>query len=472
MVLNKVRQLIKAHVALLAILSFFAIFYFLLSVVPHMNFRTNAFDLGIFNQALQQYAHGAIGPNTIRNVPYLFADHFEPIMFLFAPLYWLFGSYTLLLVQIIATLFGGLGIYLLIRKETKNEVVALVATALFLLFFGIITALAFDYHNNVIGTMLIPWLFYCISMRKTKLYYIILALFLFSKENMALISAFLGITLLLVPEKYDKKHGFITLAVSIIFFLCALELIKYLNHSAYDHWPYTALGNSPLEALYFIVMHPIKTLQLLFNDPIKIKMWLLIFASGGFPALFQPRYFLLIIPVIAQKFFSDIQAFWAYSFHYSVELAPPIVIGAALTIAHMKKKSWQHGALALIVILNLLIVSKISLYNGEKVSRIFTKAYYETPYPKASLRTALEIVRNATSVSAQNTIVSHLTNQKIYLLPEVADAEYVIFNLNDTNIWPFKNFDELKVVLDTIRKNQHYSVAYESAGVYVFAKRL
>lgn len=457
----------KKKIYLIAILAFFGIIYFLVSVVPHINFQTNAFDLGIFNQAIKQYANFQIGPNTVRSVPSLFADHFEGTMFLFAPLYWIFGSYTLLLVQIGSILLGSFGVYLLVKKESKNnQSIALVGTVVFLLFFGIFTALAFDYHNNVIGTMLIPWLLYFMASRKIKAYYLILALFLLSKENMALITILLGISIMIFDDKKIKKHGAITLLVSLLYFFISLKTIEYLNGS-YDHWPYMALGESPIEALKFILLHPIQTLFLLFDDPIKIKMWVLILVSGGALALLKPKYFILLLPVIGQKFFADEPAFWGYTFHYSVEFAPVIAIGSVLFLSTLKNTRVRSISLSLLVLINIAILTQVNFYNGETIFRIFDSNYYEMSN-RESLEIAINQIEDAESISAQNTIVPHLKNDRIYLLPQIEDSDYVILNVEDTNIWPFEGKHDLINQIVELEENPLYEEVYSSQGVHLF----
>jgi uncharacterized membrane protein len=459
----------RSTICLVLTIVVFTIIYFLISVVPHFTFQTNAFDLGIFNQAIQQYAHLQLSPNTIRSVPTLFSDHIELTMILFSPLYWLFGSYTLLLVQISATIFGAFGVYMLVKKETQNKpYFALAATIVFLLFFGVFTALAFDYHNNVIGTMLIPWLLYFLSTKNFKVYYLILLLFLLSKENMALISAFLGISILMFEDKKTKKHGLITLITSIAYFFVSLKVITYLNGS-YDHWPYTLLGDSPVEALKFVLLHPIKTFTFLINDPIKIKMWGLILASGGIFALFKPKYFILLIPVIGQKFFADSPNFWGYTFHYSVEFAPIIAIGSVIFISNFKKKQNQHCLLGALILANIAILTQVQFYNGENIFRIFSSDYYSIENNQ-ELEFALSETTEAVSVSAQNTLVPHLKNEQIYIFPEIANSDYVILDLNNENLWPLKNKEEMLLELEELQKDAQYAEVYYSNKVYLFKK--
>jgi uncharacterized membrane protein len=401
----------------------FLIIYCLLSIVPHYNFKTNAFDLGIFNQTLYQYSHLKLGPNTIREVPTLLADHFEPILFFFAPLYWIFGSYTLLIIQILSIIMGGLGIYLLLKKNSNNKFLALGGVTIFYLFFGIFQALSFDYHNNVVATMMIPWLLYFIAVRNFKGYYIVLILFLMCKENMALISAFLGISLIIFEPKEIRKHGIITLLISIIYFLLVLKIvIPFFNNGTYDHWPYTQLGKTPEEALKNMILNPLLAFQLLFNHELKLKMWFLLLASGGLFAIFKPKYSLLMIPVLAQKFFSDAESFWGYTFHYSVEFAPFIAIGAISAIQKIKISYLRNGSVIALIIINLLMISQLNFFDKTGLTRLFSKDYYYLA-PRNEIIKALELIPPEASVSAQNGLIPHLTeHDKFFIFPRSTKA--------------------------------------------------
>src|SRR6476620_4958201 len=80
----------------------FGIIYALISLVNHYNFRTYALDLGMVNHAVYDYAHFRKNVTTLLldTPPTNFlANHFTLVPLLVSPLYWLFGNYTMLLVQ-------------------------------------------------------------------------------------------------------------------------------------------------------------------------------------------------------------------------------------------------------------------------------------------------------------------------------------------------------------------------------------
>ncbi len=457
----------------LAISLLFFLIYCALSLLPHFYFQTNAYDLGIFNQALYHYSHFQLGPNTIRTVPILLGDHFELILFLLAPFYWIFGTSTLLIVQIVSIHFAALGIYLFIKKQTKTKHLALVAITIFYLFFGIYQSLAYDYHNNVLGVMFLPWIFYFLSEKKFKLYYLFFFLFLISKENLALMGFFLGLSIIFFEPRENRKHGYLTAGISVIYFILTIKVfIPYLNHGNYDHWSYQALGANPLEAIQNIIFHPLKTFFLLFNNSLKQQTWLIFLASGGVLTLLKPRYALLCIPVFAQKFFSSNPNYWGHWYQYSIEFAPLIPISAVLFLDQLKFQKMKQICIIGIISINLLLSFGMSFFDGTRLTRIFNPSYYKPPSEKYQLETAMKLIPENASVSTQNTLVPHLTNRmKILLFPAVEESQYILLNENNKNLWPLMNVTELKnQERMLLLNNPKYQKIFEENGVTLYER--
>jgi uncharacterized membrane protein len=97
------KNFIKDHSFLVIILMLFTVIYSLISLVNHYNFRTYALDLGVYTNAMFDYRHFHFNDSlAFKTEPEnLLADHFDLYLMLFSPLTFIFGSYTLLIVQII-----------------------------------------------------------------------------------------------------------------------------------------------------------------------------------------------------------------------------------------------------------------------------------------------------------------------------------------------------------------------------------
>jgi uncharacterized membrane protein len=139
----------------------FALIYCAISLVNHYLFRTYSFDLGLYNHTIFDYSQFRFNDSLliepIHRQRNQLSDHFDLMLMLLSPLRYLFGSYTLLFVQIVVIVAGGIAVYK-IASHFGFKYPAL-AQLHFYVIWGIYSALAFDYHSNVVAAMLVPWLF-------------------------------------------------------------------------------------------------------------------------------------------------------------------------------------------------------------------------------------------------------------------------------------------------------------------------
>lgn len=148
----------KKNKSLLLILFTFGSLYALISIVNHFLFRTYALDLGLYTNALYKYAHLTMADNLVFKEQYESAlgGHFDVFLILFSPLVYLFGTYTLLVVQIVFILLGSVGVYKYFTiRENSSLRIAQLASVYFLLFLGF----SLPFHS--ITTALLSHRVYC-----------------------------------------------------------------------------------------------------------------------------------------------------------------------------------------------------------------------------------------------------------------------------------------------------------------------
>lgn len=97
------------------------------SLGNHYLFKTAALDLGLFNKAVFNYSHLQQNYITLLlddKVVNFLGDHFSVVVILLSPLYYIFGSYALLIVQIIFVGIGALYIKKYVLLKTQNQLYA------------------------------------------------------------------------------------------------------------------------------------------------------------------------------------------------------------------------------------------------------------------------------------------------------------------------------------------------------------
>lgn len=280
----------------------FAVVFSLISLVNHFLFRSYALDLGVFSHAVDSLLHFRQPLFTLGLEGYdisFWGTHFAPVTILYTPFYYILGPYALLLIQIVATLFGGLGIYKISLEKLNNPKMSLLILLCFFGMWGIYSALSFDFHNTVIGAMLIPWFIYYLNKKNIWLSILFFLLIICTQENVALWMIFIlaGIFINgLISGIYheDKKTFYFHLSllvISIVYFIIVINvLMPGSNQQTNQFFRYSQFGNSLTEIVASIIRDPVTSIKLLFISSstdkitfgIKGELHLMVLLAGGF----------------------------------------------------------------------------------------------------------------------------------------------------------------------------------------------
>ena len=270
-----IKDFITKNKWLILVFIFFGGVFASISFINHYNFRTYGWDLGINQNAIFDYAHFRWNDCMIMQPSFdnVLADHFSLYPIIVSPFYWIFASYTMLVFQWGSILFGGLGIYKFVHLISKSKKLATISVIHFFSIWGIYSALSFDYHDNVVAAMLVPWFLY--YYRKEKYFKSILffVFILISKENMALWAGFIALGLSfrhIINKEWSrlKLSGFLTFTAFLYFIVILKLIIPELSNTdgVYLHHSFNALGSNFGEVIINIFKHPIRAIELLFEN--------------------------------------------------------------------------------------------------------------------------------------------------------------------------------------------------------------
>ena len=447
----------KENIILVNIIAVFGIIFSLISLVNHYEYRTYAFDLGMFNQALYSFAHLKANYFTLAidgsRVNY-FADHFSLITILYAPFYYLLRTYTLLVIQIAAILAGGLGAYLFARRETGSRYLPLFVIIQFFGIWGIYSALAFDFHNDVIAAMLVPWLALFYVTDRKKPFVIFFLLILIAKENMAIWLIFILLGLMLRRgwthwRKFMQFEVLLILAAAVYAVFVIGVFMPALGGSAGGSKTlvgrYALFGKSPAEIAVNIVINPRQTISMLYQSPQanseqqahgqdKLSLHGMVLASGGMALLAAPAYLVMLIPIYLQKMLTVDPSLWGITGQYSIEFVPVISLALTGFLVKLKRfkqaKRWQYAAVAI-----MLATTYGSLYyaidNGMLSFagnvNFLSSAHYRPAVQIGEVNSLLDNIPPDAVLSVSSSIAPHLSfRDKIYLYPVIKDADYIV----------------------------------------------
>ncbi|MCQ2270406.1 MAG: DUF2079 domain-containing protein [Bacteroidales bacterium] len=480
-------QFFQRHrkIIFITVLVVFAVLFSLLSITNYFTFRTYGLDLGIYTKALYDYAHFRMCDSSFfQEVPMvLLGDHFDLYLLIFSPLVWLFGPLTLLIVQILAVLFGAVGIYKLIHLYSDTESIPFAAMLSFLSFFGIWHALSFDYHSNVVATMFLPWLLYFFKSRCYGKSSLMLLLMVIAKETIPLWLCFVFIALLW-DYRNDKKAmawlGAYTVFCFIYLSVVTLWVMPHFNQgSSPGFWRYEYMGSNFKEIALWILSHPIETMQNLFgignNGSLKVEFYICALASGLLLTCFKPNYLIMLVPLMAQKMLSSDLLFWGVVLQYGVEFAPVLVIASFIVIARIHQEKWQTALVVATVLLSIgttiyTVDTPVAPIFRERL-RIYSASHYQqNEFDMKVARRMLQQIPNGASVCATTFFTPHLAlRDSIYMFPYGLhhNAEYFLVKKEH---WCYTEGD-MEIIAMMISDTSRYEILDTDGDLYLLRKK-
>jgi uncharacterized membrane protein len=479
------------------ILLIFAIIFSLISLVNHYLFHTYALDLGVFNHATDSLLHFRKPVFTLGLEGYeisYWGTHFSPITILYTPLYLIFGSYALLLIQIGVILFGGLGVYKYSLEKLNNLKMSLLVLVCFFGMWGIYSALSFDFHNTVIGAMLIPWFIYYYKKKDIPLSILFFVLIISTQENIALWMIFIlaGLIISAVFSKAyrnDKRSLYFHLSLlflSVLYFLIViLILMPHLNQQTQQFHRYSMFGNSFPEIAASIIRNPGTAMKLLFSSSssaeitlgIKSELHIMVLLAGGVFLLYKPHYLIMLIPVYAQKMLSNDPVLWGINMQYSIEFVPIISLCLVDSLVSLKlRKNILTGILVVVMISTYAsniktMLDRHSIWYNKTNTVFWQRGHYTSGVDLKELYSIIKSIPGKVTLSASSPLVPHLCNrEKIYHFPVVKNAEFIAVLKGSGGVYPL-GAEKLKEEIDSLKKDSSYITIRENEDI-ILLKRI
>ncbi len=402
--------------------------YAAVSIYRFDHFAANGFDLGIQDQTVWGYSRLQIIPNTVLGVPNLLGDHFNPILMVLAPFRAVWDSADVLLVaQALLLALAGVPIYLW-GAQRLGHVGGLAFQASYLVFWGVLAGVVFDFHHVVFAVPAISTALYAVLNRRNRLLWAMVAVALLTREDVALTVVGIGLYLLVVQRRV--WIGSVMMAASAAWFVLLLEeVIPALGGSTYQHWTYAALGTGPISAFVFILQHPIKSLELLVMPFDKLRVGLGTFANWLFLPALSPLA-LIAIPSFLERFWSSSPDLWSFHFQYSMLPAPILTFAAIDTVARLKGWGggrWSSWATTALPLAAFAVSAVLTIAVVKPFAELST---YVSDAEAAQIQECLNVIPAADSVAATDSLVPHLTSRReIYEVTQNSSADYIAIDI-------------------------------------------
>lgn len=405
----------------------FGTLYGRLGVRHYEAFASWAFDLGIYDQALWKASRFGKTFMTVRGLE-MWGHHFNPVMYLHAPAYWLgAGPRFLYVSQAVIIGLGGVAVYLLGRDRLKSTWMGLFCAMAYLGYapIGFISWANWHPEALVITPLLFAW--WAARRKSWRMFAVFALLALTTREDAALVMTMMG-GLLIWSTWTDVRAGIDTggfrlanpnLRNSVItmfgaialYFFATKGVIRHYNGGKdpfYIQYFYGDFGSTMFEVLGNMIRHPHKVIALAMKKDRTTFYTQLLLPLAGAPLLGFP-YLLMAGPQMLSSITSSTPYARVIDYQYPSMMVAPIVIAAVEGIG--RRFRGQSGRRwAMVALLVCTYVSNEAWSN----SPIGTKrSYWSAPGSRApALQKAVDMVPDDAGVAATYALGPHLTHRE------------------------------------------------------------
>jgi uncharacterized membrane protein len=317
-----------------AVMAAAAVLYLVHSFLRFRNFEAKGYDLGIFDQAVRQYALFREPIVPIKGVDFnILGDHFHPIIALAAPLYWIWDDPRMLGIAMTALLVSTvIPVYLFARRRFSHAT-ALIGAAALLLWWPFQAMVNWDFHEVSFGVPIVAWVIWAIDGRRYWLATLLAVSLLTVREDM-------GITLLAIAMVLAIKRAWLPAVVTAVLgvagyvFATSVVIPHFSPAGEFGYWQFTALGPDMGSSIAFILSQPFDAVAVLFDHPLKIGLWLLHFVALWLLPFLSP-YTLIGAPILLSRLFNDRLNVWSPVYQYDAILAPIFLLAALEALARL-----------------------------------------------------------------------------------------------------------------------------------------
>lgn len=440
----------------------------LVSINRFWQYEVFYYDFGIFDQAIWSASRfeAPIIEHFVVGGKWIFADHFNPSIFLLSPLYWITDQQEIILVaQASIVALSGLVLYLIGKHVLKNKFYAFSIIACYFLFVGLQNAVITDFHEVTVATLPFTLTFLTLLKKKYKLFLLFLLITLGFKESNFILGFGIGIALFFL-NKSKRKPAIFTCLLSLVWgYLSIHFIIPFFSGGIYQYFAH-------------VQFNPIQMAGTFFDNQTKINTLTNSFLSFGFLPALSYQFWFLIFQDFLTRFYSPLWATrWGLDLHYSALLAVIFGISSIYGVKLLQKiikKKFAIDLIAIVLILNAVYVYHFRLHGPFGLA--YNKAFYAHSSEFKFLDRMVNLVPDSVSVMTTNNLAAHFTHQKVMLLRDtckICKEEYykmvrpqpdyiVIDNRTGQNPNNFFGVSKMGKILESLEKDRGYKAIYKT----------
>jgi uncharacterized membrane protein len=470
---------VKPRVLLWAAIAAYAAGFGSLSILRHRAFNTGRYDLGNMVQTVWNTAHGHFLQMTSGDGVQIsrLAAHFDPILAVFAPLWWIWPSPEMLLVvQAIAVALGALPVFWLARKHLGSDRAGLAFALVYLLYPATEWLTLNEFHPVALACPLLLFAFWYLDEGPLLPFAVFAAIAMTTKEEVGLVVAAMGVWY--AVKRRPRAGTAIAGAGVLVSALAIAVVIPHFNSGAESSFygRYDAIGGSAGGIAKTAVTHPWTLFEQAFQHR-DLHYLLHLLAPLSFLFVLSPLALAAFLPEAALNQLSATPTQTSIHFHYLAAAIPPLVAATVLGAAALTRRFPTRTGAVLVTAVAVAVAANwklgaVPLWTVMPGGEDFqAHDWHLTAHDRVANR-ALALVPAKAVVSSTNVLGAHLSaRRRVLSLPKLGDATWVVADETRSSyadrVAPLPS----AAALVRLRQNHAWRLVFEDDGVLVFHKR-
>lgn len=419
------------------------------AVSRHQGYLTAGYDLGIFDQAVRDYARFRAPIVPLRGPDLnIWADHAHPVIALAAPLYWLWDSPVTLLVLQAGLVASSLPFVHAFARRRVGAGTALAITAGYAAGWPLQGLIDFDFHEIAFGIPLLAAAVDALDRRSDRALLISSGMLLTVREDLGVVVAVFGLLRVLqggwalpggvAPFPRRWVGGLMIGAGTLTYLLLTAVVIpSFAPDGHFAYWTFDSLGPDLPGAIAYVLTHPWQTLALLVVPATKAQTWLYLLVPLALLPL-RSRYVLVALPLLAERFLNSRENLWTTHFHYNA--LPWVVLALAMVDGAARLGIWSRPMLRRAVVAWLLLVPVWLSAQDSVTPQVFRRLYDGTAWASGAhlqaQQAAVAQVPAGVCVAVDDRLAPHLTARDRVTLPGIGAArtDYVVLDFTQREV--------------------------------------
>jgi len=473
-----VRRIIfpSARALLAAAIAAYAAGFAALSVLRHEAYVTGRFDLGNMVQAVWSTAHGRPLQMTDLHGDQIsrLAAHVDPILVVFAPLWWIWPSpHMLLVAQACAVALGAIPVFLLARKHLASSRAALGFGLAYLLYPATGWLTLNEFHPVALATPLLLFAFWYLDEDRLLPFSACALAAALCKEEIALVVAGFGIWYALARGRWVVGAAIAVAGGAWAAIAIAIVIPHYNAGAESDFYGrYSEVGGSAGGIVKTAFTHPLRIAEAAFSAR-DLHYLLDLVAPLAALCLLAPLMLVAALPELAINLLSSATTQTSIHFHYTAGLIPPLVIGAIFGAKRLSR--WAFPVAAAIVVAALVGNYRLGPIPGWRHvpggQKFQATAARVTAHDRIADR-ALRLIPDDAVVCATNTLGAHLSaRRRVLSFPFIEDSKWVAADETQPGYADRYAPVPTATQLAALRRNPEWQLVFEQDGILVFRRR-